>query len=149
MNRASKRNKNHDIYWITGQSGAGKTTLAHALRKKIGGVVLDGDEMRESISFGAGFSKKHRINHNLRVAMLASVLSRQLPVIVSVIAPFESTRKKIDDMIKPVWIYVASDFPRDPNKPYEIPKRPHITLTSDASTLRERLEIVINYIKRD
>lgn len=140
--------RRYPIYWITGQSGAGKTTLAYALQKKIGGAVLDGDEMRESISLGLGFSKDDRENHNLRVARLALVLSKQSPVIVSIIAPFKSTRKKVDDMIKPIWIYVERTLPDDPNKPYEIPKKPHIALNTDTQTPVEQIKTIIDYIER-
>lgn len=139
--------KRYPIYWITGQSGSGKTTLAYALRKKIGGSVLDGDEMRKSISLGLGFSKDDRENHNLRVARLALALSRQYIVIVSVIAPFKSTRKIIDDLIKPVWVYISRNLPKDPNKPYQIPSQPHIVLNSDTQTPDKQVKIVINYIE--
>lgn len=137
----------HPIYWITGQSGAGKTTLAYVLQKKIGGVVLDGDEMRASISLGAGFSKEDREEHNLRVARLADVLSRQTIVIVSVIAPFESTREKITQLINPVWIYVAKNLPEHPDRPYEIPRNSHITLDSDVLDADEKAEKVLEYLK--
>src|SRR3990167_4308420 len=80
------------IVWLTGQSGAGKTTLARDLQEKLGAVVLDGDEMRKSISEGLGFSKDDRETHNLRVARLAKVLSKKSIVVVSVIAPFRKTR---------------------------------------------------------
>lgn len=140
--------KRHPIYWITGQSGAGKTTLAYTLRKKIGGAVLDGDEMRQSISLGLGFSKEDRANHNLRVARLALTLSRQSIVIVSVIAPFESTRKEIDNLIKPFWIYIARNLPKDLNKPYEVPLQPHVILNSDTQTPDEQIKMVINFIQK-
>ena len=55
---------------------------------------MDGDEMRQSISLGLGFTKNDRDRHNLRVARLAKVLSKNI-VIVSVIAPFKATRKKL------------------------------------------------------
>lgn len=131
------------IYWLTGQTGAGKTTLAEALHKKIGAVILDGDEMRESISLGAGFSKEDREEHNLRVARLAKVMSKQTPVIVSVIAPFEETRQKIDEVIKPVWIYVKKKHKKDKNKPYEEPKNPNITVDSDKQTTKEQVAIIL------
>lgn len=140
--------KRYPIYWITGQSGAGKTTLSYDLQKEIGGVVLDGDEMRKSISQGLGFSKEDREKHNLRVARLALILSRQSPVIVSVIAPFESTRKKVDNLIKPIWIYIARNLSKDPNKPYEIPTKPHIIVNSNTQTIEEQAKIVINYIEK-
>src|SRR6185436_1892713 len=78
----------HPIVWLTGQSGSGKTTLANAIKDELGSVViLDGNEMRESIS-AEGFSPDDRHAHNLRVARLAQVLSKQAIVVVSVIAPF-------------------------------------------------------------
>ena len=61
----------HPIIWITGQSGSGKTTLAIALKKNVGGIILDGDEMRNTISTDLGFNKNDRERHNLRIAKLA------------------------------------------------------------------------------
>ena len=138
----------YPIYWITGQTGAGKTTLANSLLKHLGGVVLDGDEMRESISLGIGFAKEDRDAHNLRVARLARVLSRRSIVIVSVIAPFEETRKKIDEMIHPIWIYVKRKLPKDNLKPYQIPKHPHIIVDSNIETVQEQVNIILKYIKK-
>lgn len=135
------------IVWLTGQSGAGKTTLANALQKDIGGVILDGDEMRETISKDLGFSKKDRDTHNLRVARLAQVLAKKSLVIVSVITPFEETRKKIDTIVKPVWVHVDRKLPKHPDKPYENPKNPHIRVESDKQSTAEQVSIVVNYLK--
>lgn len=126
-----KKKVGYPILWLTGQSGAGKTTLANALQKKLGGVVLDGDEMRKTISKGLGFSKEDREENNLRIARLAQVLARRSIVIISVIAPFEETRQKIDQLIKPVWIYVKRKLPKDKNKPYEVPKKPDVIVDSN------------------
>lgn len=111
------------IIWVTGNSGTGKTTIGQILAAKFGGVFLDGDRMRETVSLGAGFSKEDREEHNLRVARLAGELERQgFVVIVAVIAPFESTRKKIDKMICPLWIWLYQEglVYRD-DRPYEKP----------------------------
>ena len=137
----------HPIIWLTGQSGSGKTTLANILKEKLNAVVLDGNEMRESVSLGAGFGKRERTAHNMRVARLAFVLARQSPVIVSVIAPFESTRKKIDAMIKPVWVYVKRDIPPRKTYPYEPPKKPHITVDSSAHTGEVNAEKILKFLK--
>lgn len=136
------------IYWLTGQSGSGKTTLANLLSKEINATILDGDEMRESISLGCGFSKDDRDEHNLRVARLAKVLSKRSSVIVSVIAPFEETRAKIDEMIKPIWIYVKRKYMIDPDRPYQIPKNPHITVDSDKQTTKEQVEVILSKLKK-
>lgn len=138
----------HPIYWITGQSNSGKTALANNLQKEIGGVVLDGDEMRKSISLGASFSKKDRHEHNLRVARLAQVLSSKNLVIVSVIAPFESTRKKLSKMINPIWIYVKRTLPKEKDKPYEPPKNPDVAVDTDIQTPKQQLKIVLAAIGR-
>jgi len=111
----------HPIVWLTGQSGSGKTTLAKTLKSSLGhAVILDGDEMRESIS-SEGFGQADRHAHNLRVARLAQVLSKQSLVIVSVIAPFTQTRREIDHLIRPVWVFCSrlnqasgSDYPYEP-----------------------------------
>ena len=63
------------IVWLTGNSGAGKTTIAKCYQGEYDKhcIILDGDEMRQSVSLGAGFSKEAREEHNLRVARLAWV----------------------------------------------------------------------------
>lgn len=139
----------HEIIWFTGQTGAGKSTLAGMLSKKIGGIVLDGDEMRDTISTGAGFSKKDRHEHNMRVARLAMTLSKQTRVIVSVIAPFAETRGEIDALIEPIWVYVhQKKTPIGSKYPYEIPKDPDITVDVDAATLSESVRRIAAYLAK-
>lgn len=136
----------YPIYWLTGQTGVGKTTLANALQKKIGGVVLDGDEMRKSISLGLGFSKGDRTKNNLRIARLAHVLSYRSIVIVSVIAPFEEVRQQVDKAIHPIWIYMKKKLPKAVNKPYEVPTNPHIIVDSDKQSTQDQVKIILKYI---
>ena len=93
------------IFWLTGESGAGKTTLAIPLAKELNAVLLDGNEMRGSISVNIGFSKEERAEHNYKVARLANILSKQMNVVVSVIAPSKEVREKIDKICSPIWIY--------------------------------------------
>ena len=118
------------IIWLTGNSGAGKTTLADMLCKDDGWIKLDGDEMRSSISLGAGFSKADREEHNLRVARLAKVLHKQqFNIVISVIAPFRSTREKINSIIPECrWVYIKRDGLDKPDRPYE---EPYDTITID------------------
>ncbi len=136
------------IIWLTGQSGAGKSTLANALQKEIGGVILDGDEMRETISQGLGFSKIDRETHNLKVASLALMLAKKNIVIVSVIAPFADTRVKIDKLIKPIWVYVKRKLPKDSSKPYEEPRDPDIGVESDKQTTAKQVAVITEFLKK-
>ena len=76
------------IIWVRGERGVGKTTLAKTLQKKMGGVFLDGDEMRASISKDLGYEEKDRMENNLRIARLAKILHEQgHDVIVATICP--------------------------------------------------------------
>jgi len=133
---------NHLIIWFTGQMGSGKTTLANALRERIGGIILDGDDMRASISQHAGFGAKDRHAHNIRVAKLAKVLSRYSLVIVAVIAPFKVTRQDITNLINPVWIYVDRGIVADDEHPYEIPTQYSMAI----DTLHERAPSAAQHI---
>ena len=136
------------IIWLTGQSGVGKTTLVNALKRKIGGIVLDGDEMRETISTDLGFTREDRDTHNLRVARLANSLSRENFVIVSVIAPFRTTRRKIDEILKPIWVYVERKLSIKKERPYEIPQNYHIKVNSDKQTTGEQVGVILKYFLR-
>jgi len=126
------------IIWLTGQSGSGKTTLASALAKELNAVVLDGNEMRGSISVEAGFSKEDRAEHNYRIARLANVLSKQTNVVVSVIAPSKEVREEINKICSPIWVYVKRELPKRKGHFYEEPTD-YITVDSDKNTAKENL----------
>jgi len=84
--------------WLTGLSGAGKSTLARAvqlaLRERQRHVeVLDGDEVRENLSKGLGFSREDRDTNIRRIAYVARLVSRSGGVaITAAISPYRATR---------------------------------------------------------
>lgn len=133
------------VVWLTGQSGAGKTTIAKKIQEEVQCIILDGDEMRESVSLGTGFSREARTEHNYRVARLAKVLSRQHLVIVSVIAPIDEVRKKIDEICQPEWIYLKRDMPEREGHFYEEPEG-FFTVDNDKHTVEESAKIVREHI---
>lgn len=113
------------IIWLTGNSGAGKTTKARELRKKLKGIVviLDGDEMRDSINRDLTLSNADRRKNNLRIARLAKVLEGQgFVVIVAVICPWEDTRKEVKEITGCEFHYLpyVGDDSR-PGYPYQRP----------------------------
>jgi len=132
------------IFWFTGKSRSGKTTITKGLKELFpNAIILDGDEMRESISLGAGFSKRERKEHNLRVARLAGILHKQNHlVLVAVIAPFADVRCDIAEIIpRAFWIHV--DNPRISvtlDRPYEDPEIPALKINtfSDLPTVSIR-----------
>lgn len=143
MNEAIVKNNKKQIVWLTGNTGAGKTSIAYLLKERLNAVVLDGDELRASISIDLGFSKNDRDSHNMRVARLAKVLHHQgLNVVVSVIAPFQSTRRKITKLINPFWVYIrGGKIGKD--MPYEIPEKPDLVVDPMTESLLESLEKIV------
>lgn len=127
------------IIWLTGQSGAGKTSLAKELQRHWPCIILDGDEMRSSISLNTGFSREDRTAHNLRVARLASVLVQQINVVVSVIAPIGCVRDRISDMCNPIWVHVKRTLPEREGHFYEVPWYYPI-LDHDVLSIKESVE---------
>jgi adenylylsulfate kinase len=88
--------------WLTGLPSAGKTTLATALaaRLRARGVVavenLDGDEVREFLSKGLGFSREDRDANVLRIGWVAATLAKHgVLVLASVISPYAATRDAV------------------------------------------------------
>jgi adenylyl-sulfate kinase len=92
--------------WFTGLSGAGKTTIAELVRPELerrGRLVewLDGDEVREHLSKGLGFSKEDRDTNIDRIGWVASRLTRHgAAVIVSAISPYREARDKARAMVE-------------------------------------------------
>ncbi|MEV6007160.1 adenylyl-sulfate kinase [Streptomyces sp. NPDC051976] len=87
--------------WLTGLPSAGKTTLAYALAERLRGEghrveVLDGDEIREFLSAGLGFSREDRHTNVQRIGFVAELLaSHGVKVLVPVIAPYADSREAV------------------------------------------------------
>ena len=94
------------VIWLTGLSGAGKTTLARALTQKIldEGLrveVLDGDEVRENLSKGLGFSKEDRDTNIRRIGFVARLLARNgIVVLASAISPYRQSRDDVRNSVE-------------------------------------------------
>ncbi|MBD0347622.1 MAG: adenylyl-sulfate kinase [Thermoleophilia bacterium] len=92
--------------WLTGLSGAGKSTIAHLVGPELdrrGFVVeyLDGDTVRTHLSKGLGFSKEDRDTNIERIGWVASRLTRQGgAVIAAAISPYEETRRKARALVE-------------------------------------------------
>ena len=88
--------------WLTGLPSAGKTTLAHALAKRLSDAgyerveVLDGDVARTHLTRGLGFSREDRDENVRRIGWVAEILARNgVIVLCSVISPYRAVRDEL------------------------------------------------------
>jgi len=87
--------------WMTGLSGAGKTTLTTQLigelrKRGLSIEVLDGDEVRTNLSKGLGFSKEDRDTNIRRIGYVSRLLSRNgVGVITAAISPYRAIRDEV------------------------------------------------------
>lgn len=93
------------ILWFTGLPGAGKSTLAKAVGKRVQAQrsieILDGDEVRTHLSKGLGFSKEDRDINVRRIGFVARLLAKHgVFVFTAVISPYADTRNEIRQLAK-------------------------------------------------
>jgi len=97
--RVSALHQKPYIFWFTGLSGAGKTTIAIELEKRMfnrGALVyhLDADDLRQTVNADLGFSKEDREQNISRAAGVARILQDAgLIVLATFITPTESSRQ--------------------------------------------------------
>ena len=151
---------------LTGLPCSGKTTIAELTKQtlkkcKYLTIVLDGDQLRKTICSDLGFDKNDRQQNLQRVAYMGKMLIEEgFIVLAAFIAPYESVRQKMMEIIGPEFITVFVDCPlsvcqkRDVkgmyakaltgkivgftgvDSPYENPINPDLTLhTNDKSVL--------------
>lgn len=113
------RHKQGVTIFFTGLSGSGKSTIANILLTKfleMGGrpvTILDGDLVRKHLSSELGFSKEHRDINIRRVGYVASEITKNGGIaICAPIAPYDSVRKHVRQMIEPyggfVLVHIAT-----------------------------------------
>ncbi len=90
--------------WLTGLPSSGKTTLSRTLADQLRAEghrvqILDGDEIRASLSAGLGFSKEDRDTNVRRIGYVAGLLAGHgVTVLVPVIAPYASSRAAVREL---------------------------------------------------
>lgn len=163
------------VLWFTGLSGSGKTTVADLVEARLrdhGGAVerLDGDEVREHLSRGLGFTRADRDTNILRIGYVAGLLSKHgVGVITSAISPYADTRKQVRAMTRN-FTEIFVDAPLEEcirrdvkglyakalageigqftgiSDPYEPPERPELHLRTDVETPEESARRVVEYV---
>lgn len=156
--------------WLTGLPSAGKTTIAHALEKRLLAEghrveVLDGDVLRTHLTRGLGFSREDREENVRRIGFVAHLLSRNgVVVLVSVISPYRSVRDELRELHAGRFFEVHVATPLDVcaerdvkglyarqrageltgltgvDDPYEPPQHPEVVIQTQNQTLEQSVE---------
>jgi bifunctional enzyme CysN/CysC len=124
------------VLWLTGLSGAGKSTIANNLEKRLHALgkrtfVLDGDNMRHGLNRDLGFTEADRVENIRRVAEVAKLfVEAGLITIVAFISPFRSERDMARQLVAPdEFVEIFVDTPlevceqRDPKGLYKKARR--------------------------
>ncbi len=118
--RASLKEQKPCVLWFTGLSGAGKSTIANTLEKRLHALgrhtyLLDGDNIRHGLNKDLGFTDADRVENIRRVAETAKLfVEAGLIVMVSFISPFRSERRMARDLLQDgEFIEVFVDTPID------------------------------------
>ncbi|HEY3812614.1 MAG TPA: sulfate adenylyltransferase subunit CysN [Caulobacteraceae bacterium] len=104
--RAEQKRQRQAVLWFTGLSGAGKSTIANILEKKLHAegrhtYILDGDNVRHGLNRDLGFTDADRVENIRRVAEVARLMTDAgLIVIVSFISPFRAERDMARQMME-------------------------------------------------
>lgn len=115
--RAGIKNQRAVVLWFTGLSGAGKSTIANLVEKKLLSLnhhtyLLDGDNVRHGLNNDLGFAPADRVENIRRVAEVSRLMvDAGLITLVSFISPYRAERQLARDLLQPgefIEIHVAT-----------------------------------------
>lgn len=158
--------------WLTGLSGAGKSTIAEALTRLLVErgqrvEVLDGDIVRTHLSKGLGFSKEDRDTNIRRIGWVCDLVARHGGVaIAAAISPYRAVRDEvrrgtarffevfvdcpleicIERDVKGLYAKaLAGEIPHftGVSDPYEAPLAPEVTVSTAAEPLGVSIERIL------
>ncbi|MCE2660126.1 MAG: sulfate adenylyltransferase subunit CysN [Rubrivivax sp.] len=108
------------VLWLTGLSGAGKSTIANLVEKKLHALnrhtyLLDGDNVRHGLSKDLGFTEADRVENIRRVSEVSRLMvDAGLIVITAFISPFRAERAMARSLLQPgEFVEVFVDTPLD------------------------------------
>jgi bifunctional enzyme CysN/CysC len=175
--RARRSGHHGGIVWLTGLSGAGKSTIARRAESELFAAgfavyVLDGDRLRQGVNADLGYSRDARRENVRRVAAIAAILADAgVVAIVALISPYAADRALSRELGGPRFyeVFVRAELAtcerRDPrglyrrarmgeipgftgiSAPYEPPQAPDLVLDTDRLTAEEATVRLVEYVE--
>jgi len=169
--RAGLKGQRPALVWFTGLSGAGKSTIANLVEKKLHlqgfhTYMLDGDNVRHGLNKDLGFTEADRVENIRRVAEVAKLMvDGGLIVLASFISPFRAERQLARDLMgeeefievyvdTPLAVYAKARRGELPHftgidSPYEPPESPELHLDASGTVPAETsAELVIVHLRQ-
>lgn len=165
------------VLWLTGLSGAGKSTISVELEKRLHPLGirtyrLDGDNIRQGLNKNLGFSPEDRAENIRRIGEVSKLMvDAGIFTLSAFISPYREDRDNVRALVENeefievfVKASVATCENRDPkglykkarageikdftgiDAPYEEPIAPEITVDTNASSIEESVQEIIDYL---
>lgn len=165
------------VIWLTGLSGAGKSTIAmevehQLLRKGRQVYVLDGDNLRQGLNSDLGFSPEDRTENIRRVGEVAHLFAQAGAIVITAfISPYQADRDRVRAIQPETFheVYVKAGVPectkRDPkglyakaiqglipeftgiSAPYEAPETPELVVETEGHSVESSVAQLLDYIE--
>jgi bifunctional enzyme CysN/CysC len=106
QSRAALKGQRGQVVWLTGLSGAGKSTIANLVEKRLHALgrhtyLLDGDNVRHGLNKNLGFTEEDRVENIRRVAEVAKLMvDAGLIVLTAFISPFRAERRMAREILE-------------------------------------------------
>jgi adenylyl-sulfate kinase len=174
--RAARFGHNGCVYWLTGMSGAGKTTLAAQAERVLFDqgkhvMVLDGDNLRSGLCQDLGFSEEDRMENIRRAAEVCRILSDLGYIVLACfVSPNDKIRQVAQSIVGPNFrlVYIAANMDslieRDPKGLYQKalkgdianftgiqsrfdpPKQFDLEISTDQQSIEDSTKLLVHFI---
>jgi bifunctional enzyme CysN/CysC len=177
--RVARNGHTGGVLWLTGLSGAGKSTIAMAVEQELfrrgyQAYVLDGDNVRRGLNSNLDFSPEDRAENIRRVGEVAALFADSGQIVVTAfISPYRTDRQRARAAAGSGFheIYIKASLAtcekRDPKglyrrartgeiaeftgvtAPYEMPESPELTIDTDRLSIEQSVARVLEYVDRN